>query len=280
MREIAKELAKILPGKHEIQLIREKFGITVFRVKTSGVSYIGKHFNNKQVHGRKEIVYYAMLRSIGVPTLRVTAQTERLLLLEDIETSDTIRLATEQDMSDCAIARLIAKWFQQLHTCGRNISDLPQLGLLDNLSELNTKNIKHAMRETNSRDNPVWPVVVAQLGSIKATHVRLCNTITYNDFWHDNMAVARDSSSALMFDYNCIYRGYAYSDIRHILSVLPPDAGNAFLDAYGPYSAEEKALEELLFPLTGLLSDHASKFEALLHNGELMQRVRTLEPFL
>jgi len=179
-------------------------------------------------------------------------------------------------VSDCAIARLIAGWFRQLHARGRSYDGLARLSLLDDLSELNRKNIKRAMRETNSRGNPVWAAVMERLDGIKATHARLCNTITYNDFWWDNMAVARDGSSALMFDYNCVTRGLAYSDVRHVLSVLSREAGTAFLEAYGDVSAEEKALEDVLFPLTGLLSGYAGKFDELLHNGELMRRVERL----
>ena len=71
---------------------------------------------------------------------------------------------------------------------------------------------------------------------MKRSHFRLCRTITYNDFWWDNMAVATDDSSAIMFDYNCVYRGYAYSE-------------------------EERAFEDVYFPLTGLIS--ACRMETL-----------------
>ena len=102
------------------------------------------------------------------------------------------------------------------------------------------------------------------------------------------MAVARDGASALMFDYNCMYRKYAYADIRHILSVLSKEAGAAFLDAYGPYSEMEKAFEDIFFPLTGLLSAYqmevfpawANAFMDMLRNGELTRRVNALVQFL
>ena len=35
-------------------------------------------------------------------------------------------------------------------------------------------------------------------------------TLTYNDFYYTNMMVAKDKSSALMFDYNLLGKGYVY----------------------------------------------------------------------
>ena len=278
---IRKELKRIMPGSYEIQFIREKFGIYVFRIVTGNASYVGKYFNREQMHGRKEIRHYELLQAIGVPTLRMIARTECLLVLEDIEAGGTYRLGTEGDMSDSAAARLIAGWFQQLHSRGRECGGLPELDFLDHVeAELSIKNIRNAMKSSNSRDNPFWDLLLDNIDGIKNTYSRLCNTITYNDFWWDNMAVAIDSSSAMMFDYNCMYLGYAYRDIRHILSVLTKEAGGAFLDAYGAYSEEEKAFEDVFFPLTGLLSPWAGKFEDMLHSGELMKRLSTLEKFL
>jgi len=271
----------------EIKPIREKFGIAVFRVKAGEASYIGKYFAEK--HDRKEIQYYHILQSIGVPTLGMPAQTDCLMLLEDIEESETYRLGTEQDMSDCAIARRIAAWFKQLHTSGRNSECLQAFNFPDHPeTELRMRNITNAMDKSNTRSNPFWALLLEHIEGIKSAYTHLCDTIAYSDFWWDNMAVARDGSSALMFDYNCMYHKYAWADIRHILSVLSKEAGEAFLEAYGPYSGEEKAFEDVFFPLTGLLSAHqmadfpvwAHAFTDMLHSGELAQRIDALIEFL
>ena len=284
---IRRELKKagIVPGTYELQKIRGKFGISVFRIKNEKGSFVGKHFGKEQLHGRKEIRHYAALNTIGIPTLKTIAQTERLLLMEDIETSGRYRLATEQDMSDMKIVRLIAQWFRQLHSCGKNFDGLVEMDILENAEDtLRTEDIANTMNQTNSGENPFWALLTSHLEHLKRNHSLLCNTITYNDFWWDNMAVAKDDSSAIMFDYNCVYRGYAYRDIRHILSVLTKEAGAAFLEAYGDHSEEEKAFEDVYFPLTGLLSAYrmetspawASNFSDMLHNGELMRRLEVL----
>ena len=287
-RTIRSELKKagIAPGTYELQMIRGKFGISVFRIKTETGSFVGKYFGKEQLHGRKEIRHYAALNAIDVPTLHTIAQTDRLLLMEDIEASGRYRLATEEDMSDPQSARLIAQWFRQLHSGGKQFDGLAGMDILENAEEaLRTEDITNAMLQSNTRENPFWALLTNHAEDLKRSHSRLCSTITYNDFWWDNMAVAADASTAIMFDYNCVHRGYAYRDIRHILSVLSKKAGAAFLDAYGEFSKEEKAFEDVYFPLTRLISAYrmetfpawAANFSGMLHNGELM---RCLEAFL
>ena len=63
---------------------------------------------------------------------------------------------------------------------------------------------------------------------------------------YTNMVVAQDKSSALMFDYNLLGKGYAYADVRNVLSSLSEKAGKAFLDAYGEFDPIEKALDDVV----------------------------------
>ena len=49
-----------------------------------------------------------------------------------------------------------------------------------------------------------------------------------------------------MLDYNLLGKGYAYSDVRNVLSSLSEEAGNAFLDAYGEFDPTEKALDDVV----------------------------------
>ena len=82
-----------------------------------------------------------------------------------------------------------------------------------------------------------------------AIHDQLCRarrTLTYNDFYYTNMVVAKDKSSALLFDYNLLGKGYAYTDVRNVLSSLSEEAGKAFLDEYGEFEPIEKALDDVV----------------------------------
>jgi len=267
-----------------IQLIREKFGISVFRIVNKAQSYVGKYF--KQSYGRREIEYYKILNEIGVPTLKVIAHTDCLLLLEDICASNLYRIGTEDDMSDIRVAHNVGKWVNMLHTKGRHYQGLTELPLLDKVDdELSGEKIYAAIQKSGTGDNPFWDALLKNVENIKRAYFSLCNTITYNDFWWDNLAVSKNYTSVIPFDYNCVYRKYAYADIRHILSVLPEDAGAAFLEAYGAYDAKEKAFEDLYWSATGIIAalnmdelpSWGGRFVDMLDSGELMKYMMAFE---
>lgn len=66
------------------------------------------------------------------------------------------------------------------------------------------------------------------------------------------MMVAKDKSSALMFDYNLLGKGYVYTDLRNVMSSLSAEAGNAFLEEYGGYDSAEAALDGVVSVVVAL----------------------------
>ncbi|MCL2604407.1 MAG: hypothetical protein FWD90_08005 [Defluviitaleaceae bacterium] len=138
-----------------IQPIQDKFGISVFRIVNENESYVGKFFSDEYKHGQREISHYTMLNKIGVPTLKVIAHTDCLLLLEDILASNLYRLGTEDDMSDIRVAHLVGKWIKLLHTKGQKYEDLLELPLLDNVkNELDIEKIYTVIQKSGTSDNP------------------------------------------------------------------------------------------------------------------------------
>jgi hypothetical protein len=79
-------------------------------------------------------------------------------------------------------------------------------------------------------------------------------TLTYNDFYWTNLAVGRDSSTALMFDYNFLGIGYRYADVRNVCSSLSDRAGRVFLEAYGEINEEEMVVDEFICHIINLVS--------------------------
>ncbi|MCH5199204.1 MAG: hypothetical protein J1E34_09910 [Oscillospiraceae bacterium] len=71
-------------------------------------------------------------------------------------------------------------------------------------------------------------------------------TLTYNDFYYTNLIVAKDNSSAIMFDYNLLGKNYACSDIRNVLYSLSPKARKAFLLEYGDFSQKEAIIDDVI----------------------------------
>ena len=130
-----------------------------------------------------------------------------------------------QDKDGVTVARRIAVWYRQLHSLGESLYDEADSFTLENMAWIQEKTGTQAM--------PAWAQLEAQYEEILSLLHRVKQTLTYNDFYYTNLIVAKDASSALMFDYNLLGKGYAYADVRNVLSSLSKEAGAAFLEAYG-----------------------------------------------
>ena len=71
-------------------------------------------------------------------------------------------------------------------------------------------------------------------------------TLTYKDFYYTNLIVAKDNSSAMMFDYNLLGKSYAYSDVRNVISSLTPNARETFLREYGETDPLETIIDDVV----------------------------------
>ena len=76
--------------------------------------------------------------------------------------------------------------------------------------------------------------------------------LTYNDFYYTNLIIAKDKSSAFMFDYNLLGKGYVYSDIRNVCSSLGENAQKAFIETYGEFDKSEIIVDDVTSVLVTL----------------------------
>lgn len=104
---------------------------------------------------------------------------------------------------------------------------------------------------------PVWRLIGENWDKIKAAVDGARRTLTYNDFYYTNLAVARDGGSALMYDYGLLGAGYAYADVRNVCSALRGGAREAFLEEYGPVDGDEARLDAVVSVLNGLCSAYS-----------------------
>lgn len=118
-RNIYKELENLgLNNKDSIKLheIRNKDGIYVYRVEYNKEFYVLKYISNDNY--RREINNYYILNKLNIPTIKVIGSTDKALLLEDLENSNSYRLGLESDLSDIKVAKALAKWYKKLHNNG------------------------------------------------------------------------------------------------------------------------------------------------------------------
>ena len=238
------ELNKLGIACDSFSILQDKDGVTVARIASNEKSYVVKCFQKDEY--KRELENYRLLESLGIPTIRVIVSTDSALLLEDIDCSSTYRLGIEEDMSDPEIARRIAVWYKQLHSRGYGYICQHGESMYDEADFFTLDNISFIKEKTGTQDATAWVLLEQNYTAINDLLRKTRRTITYNDFYYTNMVVAKDKFSALMFDYNLLGKGYAYTDVRNVLSSLSEKAGKAFLDEYGEYDPVEKALDDVV----------------------------------
>lgn len=231
-----------------MEILQHKDGVLTERRRAGESTYIVKHFETPD--SSREIDNYRILSSLNIPTLQVLSYTDCSITLEDIAASNRWRLGQPGDLSDTSTAAAIARWYRLLHERGRG-AVVPEMYDESNLFTL--ENIRILPEFTKTTELPVWNVLMNHFDVIRAILNALPRTLTYNDFYWTNLAVSKDGSEAMMFDYNLMGKGYAYSDIRNVTVSLSPDAAQAFLTEYGPVDPLEKAADEVVSHITTLI---------------------------
>lgn len=230
------------------EILQHKDGVLTERIPAGEGTAIRKTFETSD--SAREIANYILLSRLNVPTLQVLSHTDRSITLEDIAASDHWRLGTPADLTDPKTAAAIARWYKMLHSHGRGEA---KVGMYDESDLFTMKNLDILPESTDTAHHPVWNVLRSNFGAIRAIADRLPKTITYNDFYWTNLAVSKDGREALMFDYNLMGKGCAYSDIRNVTVSLSPAAAAAFLREYGPTDPMERALDDVLSPVITLI---------------------------
>lgn len=248
---VSEQLALMGISGARYDILRSKDGVTVVRVYTEDGARILKCFED--IPSRREISNYRLLRESGIPTLHIYEETEAALLMEDMEGQSGYRLAEEADMADTDVARKLAAWYRKLHEAGFAYVRAHGEGMYSETELFCEENIAEVRRRSGAQGLPVWRLIEENYERIRDIIRSTPMTLTYNDFYYTNMAVARDGSSAIMFDYNLLGKGHVYSDMRNVLSSLSEEAGRAFTDAYGPYDANvEKLIDDAISPIVTL----------------------------
>lgn len=241
--KIKKELKKLNTPYSTIDLIQNKDGAIVARVQSDEKTYIIKYFQNENF--KREIKNYQLLNALNIPTVRVFGFTDSSILMEDISKSDDFRLATKEDLDDVIIASKIAEWYKLLHIRSKEFAEGNITELYDETDFITRDNIEFIKEKTGTQSLPVWKIIDDNFDVIVSKIRSLPRVLTYNDFYFTNLIVAKDKTSAFMFDYNLLGKGYVYSDIRNVCSSLGENAKKAFLETYGEFDKSEIGIDDV-----------------------------------
>lgn len=231
-----------------IELIHQEHGDHVYRIRCNAKSSILKVF--KDATEAAEIQSYELLQRLKVPTLAVRGQTQKALLLEDLATSPSWRLAKEDDLTRAEIGKATAKWYQALHSTGRGLlsgeKSVPSF-VRREVDELDPYTIEEIGKKLGLAHNSVWKLAADNIERIKKAMRSLPETLNYNDFHWTNLALSRSEEEdlqAVVYDYHLLGIGLAYSDCRNVTGSLKDKARSSFWETYGPIDEREKLLDD------------------------------------
>ena len=260
-QEIGVTLSRLGVPASEIQgveTVSVRPGHRLYRIQIRRRSYILKSFPVKSPGN--EIKSYGLLRSLGVPTINVLAQTEADLLLEDLTCSDTWRLATELDVSARHVGAAVALWYRNLHAKGAALaatgSGLPPF-LKREEDLLSRASTESAGRTSGLSGLDSWRLASDHIDLLKQGVSNFETTLNYNDFHWTNLALSRNSGpgmEAIVFDYDLLGIGTRYSDFRNVVGSLSGEAVTGFREVYGGFDPGEKTLDRPLATLFALVS--------------------------
>lgn len=253
--KIKQELKKLNTPYSTIDLIQNKDGVIVAKVQCDAKSYIIKYFQNEEF--KREIKNYQLLDALNIPTVKVFGLTDSAILMEDVSQSDFFRLATKEDLDDVILASKLAEWYKLLHTSSENFVKENTAELYDETDFITRENIGFIKEKTGTQNLPVWKLINDNFDVIVSKIKSFQRVLTYNDFYYTNLIVAKDKTSAFMFDYNLLGKGYVYSDIRNVCYSLGEYAKKAFLKAYGEFDKKEIVVDDVASVLVTLY--HACK---------------------
>lgn len=244
--KLKQELKKLNVSNSNITIIQSKDGVIVARVQVNATSYIIKYFQ-KDEH-KREIKNYKILKSLSIPTINLLRSTDSSILMEDISQSDIFRLAAKEDLDDVVVASQIAEWYKLLHTSSKNFDT----EIYDETDLITKENIEFIKKKTGTQNLPIWKIIDDNFDIIILKIKALPRVLTYNEFYYTNLIIAKDKSSAFMFDYNLLGKGYVYSDIRNVCSSLGENAKKAFIETYGEFDKSEIIVDDVTSVLVTL----------------------------
>lgn len=246
--KLVSELKRMNIIPSSIEFIRNKDGVHTYGVSENERHYFLKYF--EKLEFRREITNYKILRDLNIPTISLVGFTDSSLLLEDINYSK-YRLCTEEDLQNNLIIKLISKWYKKLHINGLNYSH--KNNLYSELDLFSKENLKFILDNNDIEQIPILEVISNKYDFFKNHINSLETTLTYNDFHYSNIAIARDMSSVIIFDYNFLGRGCISSDISNVLWQLKNnELKQIFLDEYGEINQSERVIIDIVNPIISL----------------------------
>ena len=225
---IKQDLQEISPKPiQNFQLIRAKGGVYVYRCLYGGIPAVVKYFEEED--DRREILNYRILAQHDIPTIKTYALGKTTLVMEDISVSEDWRLGIAEDLTDVDVAKSLAQWYFTFHENGVAVSELDTLFF--EFAQISVENLQMLLCKLPEAQE-LFAFLLTHYDKFHEMIFMPTFTMTYNDFYWTNFVVSTDKKLAMMFDYNCMGKGYRLSDFRNVCWSMSDEAKKTFQDEY------------------------------------------------
>ncbi len=250
MELIHNELKKYKIIGSKIEIITNKAGVIVTRVKEKNNTYILKYFENND--DKREIQYYKLFNELGIKTIKLIAKTNDSILLEDIELSKEYRLSKKEDLESKKVIISLAKYYKNLHSKGRDyLKKNKEVSFYSEINSITNENINILKDKTKYLKEEFYKNLKQLILKIEP-YYKNNKLITYNDFHYVNLIVSKDLKEVFMFDYNLVGEGLRYFDLSNVLCSLNENMKEVFIKEYGEYSYLEYEINSVLSHIIAL----------------------------
>jgi GNAT superfamily N-acetyltransferase len=244
----------------DFRLIRAKDGVYVYKCLYDGMPAVVKYFEKED--DRREILNYRILAQHGIPTIKTFALGKTSLVMEDISVSENWRLGVAEDLADVDVAKSLAHWYFTFHENGAAVSELDTLFF--EFAQITAENLQMLLNKLPEAQ-ALFAFLFAHFDKFQKMISMPTFTMTYNDFYWTNFIVSKDKKSAMMFDYNCMGKGYRLSDFRNVCWSMSDEAKKTFQDEYNrQYTEKHKSTRTEAEKLEQRIDDVAGSLYALI----------------
>ncbi len=199
--------------------------------------------------GREELFFYELLGRRGLRTLPLIHKDQDAFLMEDLNASQRLTLATEEAARDPVCMAALGSWYRELHLL--TFQDEEDIPLSEEWQVMCPAALKQAGRP--HQDGEAWRRLYPLLEALIERAARLPLRLCYNDFHPVNLVLGRQEPLAFMMDYGRMGLNYPGCDLVNALWFSDDAARAAFRGAYGLTWPEEEAWSDLLPPLQDFL---------------------------
>lgn len=231
---LKEEIYKLGLHYNSFSEIQNKDGIFVYRLSDGNKTAIIKYFEKEEF--KRELICYQKLKDAHMQTIPLIGQTDNAIIMEDLSNSYKYRLANEEDLLEQSIIEALALWYKKLHSI--KLTDEEKNNFYSEFKLLTKDNIEKIKKF--DPENDAFSFFMTNEKYLVKQYYNYPICLNYNDFYYTNMIVAKDKSTALMFDYNLMGVGHSYNDLQNVLCQLNETMKKVFLEVYGDYNKGEE----------------------------------------